>query len=119
MTRVSIVPIQDSTGGVTYSAIAGENQAFGNTAGEALDALTALMDTDENTLVIVQHRHPDTFFGREQQRRLESLMTRWREARDRGLSLSDAEQQELETLVAAELHASALRAASIAAESRQ
>ena len=62
------------------------------------------------------NRRPDIFFEREQQQRLESLMNQWREARDRGMSLVGAEQQELEMLVAEELIASALYAASVAAE---
>ncbi|RLT42333.1 MAG: hypothetical protein DWI57_05735 [Chloroflexi bacterium] len=65
------------------------------------------------------NRHPDIFFGSEQQQRLESLMLRWRGARDREMPLTDDEQQELETLVAEELNAAALRAAPVAAESGQ
>lgn len=117
MTSILIVPVQNPKGDITYSAVAGENQTFGNTAGEALDALNSLLNPNESTLVIVQHRRPDNFFGRDQQRRIESLMDRWREARDRGEELPGAEQQELDTLVAEELRAATLRAASIAVES--
>jgi hypothetical protein len=65
------------------------------------------------------NRRPDAFFRDEQIKRLESRILHWREARDRGNPLTAAEQQEVETLVADELRGSALRAASIAAESDQ
>ncbi len=113
MTRVSIVPLESTRGDITYSAVSGENQTFGNTAGEALDALTFLLDTNDSTLVIVQHRRPDSFFGREQQARLAFLMTRWREARDQGGFFSNAEQKELDMLITEELRAATVRAASI------
>lgn len=54
---------------------------------------------------------PDRFFTTEQQQRLAELMTRWRAARDRQTSFSPEEQAELESLVAAEVRASADRAA--------
>ncbi len=58
------------------------------------------------------NRRPDIFFGREQQQKLESLMLRWREARDRGQLLSISEMQDLDALVSEELYASTLRAVS-------
>ena len=63
------------------------------------------------------NRRPDIFFGREQQRRLESLMSKWREARDQGQPLSNIEQRELDILVAEELRAATLRATAIEDES--
>lgn len=119
MTSVTIVPIQNPKGDVTYSAVAGENQSFGNTAGEALDALTSQLDMEDSTLVIVQHRRPDAFFGRDQQRRLTLLMERWRDAREDGKELSLAEQNELDQLVLAELRAATARAAAISDEAEQ
>jgi hypothetical protein len=41
-------------------------------------------------------------------------MDRWRTARDQGATLPADEQTELEALIAAELHASAARAAALA-----
>lgn len=52
----------------------------------------------------------------EMQQRLQTLMARWREARDGGYTLVDAEQAELEKLIEEELNASARRAASLRAE---
>jgi hypothetical protein len=56
---------------------------------------------------------PDQFFTAEQQQRLEELMARWRQARDAGLLLPQAEQAELDALVEAELRASMQRAAAL------
>ncbi|NUQ65809.1 MAG: hypothetical protein HUU20_25370 [Pirellulales bacterium] len=115
MTMVSILPMKTETGEVCYSAVAGDKRSQGNTAGEALDAITAQLPGDASgTLVIVQSRAPDRFFGVAQQQRLAELMRRWREARDRGETLSAEEHAELDALVQAELNASGSRAASIA-----
>jgi hypothetical protein len=116
MTKVAIVPIPTGQGALSYRAIAGEKHAQGNTAGEALDALTAQLSADEaSTLVIVQSLRPDRFFTAAQQERLAVLMDRWRTARDQGVTLPAAEQTELEALMAGELQASAARAAALAA----
>jgi hypothetical protein len=56
---------------------------------------------------------PDRFFTAEQQERLEERMASWRQARDTGLRLCPQDQAELESLVDAELHAAAERAAAI------
>jgi predicted ATP-binding protein involved in virulence len=76
-----------------------------------------MMEHAENpeTLVIVRRFRADRFLPVEQQQRLQSLMKRWREARDQhGESLSEAEQAELDSLVEAELEATAGRASAIA-----
>ena len=117
MTKVAILPVPVH-GGVAYRAVAGEKQSQGATAGEALDALTAQLSDDETcTLVVVQSRRPDQFFGEDQQRRLAQLMGEWRSARDRGEALSAEDQAELEALVEDELRASAKRASALADES--
>src|SRR5436309_11664617 len=111
MTKVAILPIPTQQGDLSYRAVAGEKHAQGKTAGEALDALTAQLSADEtSTLVIVQSLRPDRFFTAAQQQRLATLMARWRTARDQGHMLPAEEQTELETLIEAELHASAARA---------
>jgi hypothetical protein len=80
-----------------------------------LDALTAQLPADEaSTLIIVQHLRPDRFFTAAQQQRLDTLMARWRTARDQGATLPTDEQTELEALIDAELQASADRAATLA-----
>ena len=115
MTKIAILPIPAELGAFSYRAIAGEKHAQGKTAGEALDALTAQLPADEaSTLVIVQHLRPDRFFTAAQQQRLDTLMARWRTARDQGATLPADEQTELEALIEAELQASAARAATLA-----
>jgi hypothetical protein len=107
--------LEDADGiGPAFRAVAGGNQSIGRTAGEALDALTPrLADEGADTLIIVRHLRPDRFFTAQQQRRLEELMAEWRQARDRGVSLSPEGQAELESLVDAELRAATKRAAAI------
>lgn len=115
MTKVAILPTPTERGELYYHASAGAKHAQGKTAGEALDALTAQLSTEESsTLVIVQSLRPDSFFPAAQQQRLSVLMEHWRSARDHGQSLSVDEQNELETLIEAELRASAARAAAVA-----
>lgn len=115
MTKIAILPIPSEQGALSYCAIAGEKHAQGKTAGEALDALTAQLSTDEaSTLIIVQSLRPDRFFTAAQQQRLDALMARWRALRDQGATLPTNEQAELEALVEAELQASAARAAALA-----
>ena len=69
---------------------------------------------ESEALVIVRRFRPDRFFPAEQQQRLQTLMKRWREVRDHGESLSEAERAELDLLVEAELEATAGRASAIA-----
>lgn len=59
---------------------------------------------------------PDSFFTAEQQKRLSELMQRWRNARDRGDPWTEADQQELEALIDAEVMAAGRRAAFIQKE---
>lgn len=115
MTKVAIFPVPNERGSCSYRAIAGERHAQGKTAGEALDALTAPLPADEvSTLIIVQNLRPDNLFTAAQQQRLESLMSRWRSARDQGADLSPEEEAELQALVDAELQAATGRAAKLA-----
>lgn len=115
MTEVAILPQRRPSGGTEYRAVAGDRQAVADTAGKALDALTAILAEDEpGTMVVLPSFRPDSFFTAEQQDRLRELMGRWRAARDAGRSLPAEEQSELETLVDAELRASGDRAAAIA-----
>lgn len=110
MTKVAIVPEPTPTGETAYRAIAGAWNSVGKTAGQALDALTALLPKDEaGTVLVVQHQFPDRFFTARQQGRLRTLMTRWRAARDAGKALPPAEQAELDALSEAELRAATER----------
>ena len=115
--KVAILPEPTTQGGVEYRAIAAGRQAVAQTAGAALDAVTAQLPVDEaGTLVIVQNHRPDQFFTVEQQRRLSELMGRWRAARDGGTSLPASEQAELDALIDAEVQASGRRAATLLAD---
>lgn len=120
MTRVAILPVPNSSGELSYRAIAGNKQSVGKTAGEALDALTAQLDESETgTLVIIQNYRPDQFFTAQQQQRLSELMELWRSARDRGEAIFPEQQAELDTLVDVELRASAARTAALLHELNQ
>ncbi|MFH1884552.1 MAG: hypothetical protein ABIL62_17795 [Planctomycetota bacterium] len=117
MTKVAILPIPTEKADASYCAVAGNRQSYGNTAGEALDALTAqLSEDEESTLIIVQSLRPDRFFNAGQQQRLAELMGRWRIGRDKGQPLPTGEQADLEALVEVELRAAAARAAALADE---
>ena len=113
MTAITIVREETESGKeARYRAIASDTQmqVIGNTAGEALDALTTrLHDQVGNTLVIVPQMQPDEFFTEAQIRRLQELMERSREG-----SLTTTEQAERDALIEAELLASAARTAALA-----
>lgn len=111
MTRVTILREGADAEAATYRAVGGHAQAAGRTAGEAVDALAARLPEDAaGTLIIVRDLRPDRFFTAEQRRRLDELMGRWRAARDAGEVLPDAERDELQRLVDAEVEATARRA---------
>jgi hypothetical protein len=117
MTRVAILPVPTESGDVLYQAVSGAKHSQGNTAGEALDALTVQLPEDEaGTLVIVQSLRPDPLFIASQQERLTTLMARWRMARDQGSTMPPGELAELSSLVNAELQASSARAGVLADE---
>ncbi|HBL13339.1 MAG TPA: hypothetical protein DD379_18445 [Cyanobacteria bacterium UBA11162] len=110
MTTVAILPISDASGERIYRAVAGDKQSIGKTAGEALDALTAQLESSEfSTLLIIQSFRPDWFFSTEQQQRLSELMNLWRTARDQGQTIPPEKQAELDQLVEAELKAATAR----------
>ena len=55
MTTVAILPISNDSGGNSYRAIAGNLQSVGQTAEQALDALTAqLGETEFSALLVIQ-----------------------------------------------------------------
>lgn len=117
MTRVTILPVPTTSGKPSYFAVAGNKQSFGNSAGEALDALTEQLEEEQGgTLVIVRHWQPDAFFGMVEQQQLEALMVRWREARAQNQALPAAGQSDLEQLIEAELRASAVRTETLLSE---
>lgn len=102
MTTITILPETTNS----YRAFTGDKESTGRTAGEALDALASQLDDDESgTLVIVQNRKADRFFTASQQTRLTELMQRRRAG-----NLSSEEENELESLVEAELDGARQRA---------
>lgn len=110
MNTVAILPISDTNGEKLYRAVAGDKQSTGKTPGEALDALTAQLEGDEfSTLLIIQSFRPDWFFSAKQQQRLSELMNLWRIAWDQGQTITLQQQIELDSLVEAELKAATAR----------
>ena len=114
MTTIAILPESTKENKLTWRAVAGEKESTGNTAGEALDAMTGLLSGDENSaLVIIQRLRPDRFFTSEQRRRLEELMAHWKAARDGDGEFGSNEQSELDAVVEAELEGAKRRAETI------
>jgi hypothetical protein len=119
VTAIAILRESDAADSETrYRAIAPNrtDQSLGRTAGEALDALTALLEpADAGTLVVVQQMQPDQFFTALQISRLQELMNRHRDAAEASeAALSPAEEAELRALIDAELLASTSRSAALA-----
>ena len=107
MDAITILPTHQPE--ESYEAAQGTLSARGRTAGEALDALTALLEP-ETHVVVVQAQRPDRFFGATERARLEALMRRFHDAQASGEPLGEAEQAELERLIDVELDASEERA---------
>jgi hypothetical protein len=117
MQTISIATIANINGDRVYRAAIGDRQSTGKTAGEALDALTMQIGSQEiNGFLLLQNQQPDRFFTIEQQQRLTELMSIWRTARDRGDSIPAEQQSELDALIEAELNATAERAKAILAQ---
>lgn len=114
MSTISVISENNPTGEIIWRAVADEKEATGKTVGEAIDAITPLLeDEDSSSLIVVQRMRPDKFFTAEQQKRLAELMSEWRTARDSGNKLSAEKQSELEALIDAQLEGSARRAESL------
>lgn len=110
MAPITVIPDDPRGAAPQYRAVAGNKQAVGSTAGQAIDGLLEeLGGLQEATLVILQPNPPDTHFTAEQRDRLAALMTKWRTARDGGTALSPDEQAELDALAEAEVRAAAER----------
>lgn len=106
-----VVISAESRNGKRFRAVAGEKESFGNTMGEALDALTERLDEPRNDAVVWVHDfRPDEFFTAAQQKRMSELMQKLRAAQNGDDVISPDEQAELEELVNAELEASVRRA---------
>lgn len=110
MTTVAILRISDANGEKSYRAVAGDKHSIGQTAGQALDALTdQLGEADFSALLVIQNCRPDALFTADQQQRLSDLMRLWRSARDQGRELLPEQQVELKQLVETELRAATAR----------
>ncbi len=117
MQTISIATIASTNGDRLYRAASGDRQSTGKTAGEALDALTVQIGSQEiNGFLLLQNYQPDEFFTAQQQQRLTELMSLWRTARDVGDSFPPDLQSELDALIEAELDATADRSKAILAQ---
>jgi hypothetical protein len=119
MTTIEIVP-EVTSEQTLYRAICGSQQATGSTPGQALDQMEQVLATQKEaqsseTLVIVQRFRPDNLFTEQQQTRLQELMGQFHEGIATGDPLSPPQQEELESLVEAELEATIERAARMGA----
>jgi hypothetical protein len=118
ITTIEILQEQSEARQMVYRAIRGDQQAAGETPGQALDTLERLLAVQEREegagiLIIVQRFRPDAFFPAAQQARLQDLMSRFHNACNAGQDLSPEEKQELERLVDAEWQAAIERGAAI------
>ncbi len=115
MTTVAIFPENTQSSAACFRAVAGDRNATGKTAGEALDALTAQIgDLDLGNLLLVKGSRPDRFFTAAQLDRLRELMARLHATRNAGEQFPAADFTELTALIDLELKASANRACAIA-----
>jgi hypothetical protein len=111
MTSIAIVRNDSVDSEPRFSAVnnTGTVQSVGKSVGEAIDALTSQLSSEEaNGMVIVVQSRGDEFFTETQIDRLHELMERSRLS-----ALSSGEQDELEALVNAELMASGRRTAKL------
>jgi hypothetical protein len=68
---VTILPVSDTEGKLSFQAVSGNKSSLGKTPGEGLDAISVhLSDEEDGTLVVVQNFRPDRFFSVSEQRRL-------------------------------------------------
>lgn len=110
----TVVISAESRNGKRFRAVAGEKESFGETMGEALDALAErLYEPEGQAVVLVKDFRPDEFFTAQQQERMSQLMQTLREAQDGTGTISPEEQAELEALIEAELEGSIRRAEAI------
>jgi len=110
MPTISVIPENNPAGEIIWRAVSAEKEAVGKTVGEAIDAITPLIESEESSsLIVVQRMRPDKFFTAEQQKRLSDLMAKWRAARDAGNKLLSEDQAELEALIDAQLEGSVQR----------
>ena len=106
----TVVVTSDYQNGKHFRAVSDEKESFGETIGEALDAITKELELKTGKAVVLfQDFQPDEFFTKTQQKRMAALMQKWRVVRDEGGEWSTEEQIELEKLVEVELKGSARR----------
>lgn len=115
MSTVLVTPVSNGSTRAGYCAVVGDATGFGETVGQALDALLPQYDdNDASTLIVVRRPQPDDFFNEAQQSRLTDLMSKWRTARAANVPFDSADQEELESLIGEEIVASGKRAADLA-----
>lgn len=110
MTAIVIRPDNPEAGNPLFRAAYGNRQAVGRTMGEAvgrtmgeaLDALAAQEVLPVSAAVLIRRFGPDEFFTQAQHDRMQALV-------NRRANMTPEEEQELETLIDAELDASVSR----------
>ncbi len=103
MTAVTIHQKANETNLPRFLAVAGSHQSAGYTPGEALDSLlTQEGTTIDSSLIFIQRYAPDLYFTQAQHDRMKELL-------ERRLSLTPVENEELDTLIDAELDATVTR----------
>lgn len=111
----TVLVLPNNENGKHFRAVSGEKESFGETVGEAVDALTVQLENgNDETLYVVQRWSPDEFFTAQQQKRLSELMQKLHDAQDRNEELLPEERKELEKLIETELEGSGRRAEKIA-----
>lgn len=112
MTTITIFPELEQKK-LIYKAICGNQETTGLTPGQALDLMEASLITEgepmAETLVILKRFHGDNLFTKQQQERLQELMDEFHQSLASKTEFSAIKQQELNTLVEAELEASIQR----------
>lgn len=116
MPAVEICPNLADRSAHQFLARSGEHRAVGDTAGQALDALNAMLPPKPSAngptwVVIEQPYQPDPFFSEDQIQRLQYLQSESRRAIASGGSLSEESRNELLALIDAELVGSSRRVA--------
>lgn len=103
MTAITIYQKANEASSPRFLAVAGSHQSAGNTPGEALDLLlTQEGNTIDSSLIFIQRYALDFYFTQAQHDRMKELL-------ERRLSLTPVENEELDTLIDAELDATVAR----------
>lgn len=118
MSQIEIGPELELSPSGRFLARSGTHHAIGETAGQALDALNAILASDpatnSTTLVVIQPSfQPDSFFSAGQIRRMQELIAGSRRAEHLGEPFPPELKAELQQLIDEELAGAARRTAAL------